>query len=135
MDIGAFISRRLREAREEQGLSIRQLAKRSGLPTEQLSRAERGISEPSFRTLARVCDGLGVSIGEFFGGSRGSTSSVAQRFETILERLAPSSQASVARAFEDLVDALTAGTERPQLRAAEDEPRLQLGPKKRKPRP
>lgn len=59
----------MRELREARGYSIRQLANRSEVTPEMVSRAERRRKTPSLETLARVCAGLGVSVAEFFAGS------------------------------------------------------------------
>jgi transcriptional regulator with XRE-family HTH domain len=67
-DMGAWVATRLRELREAQGLSLRGLARRAGVTTEMVSRAEKNSKTPSVNTLARLCQGLGVSLAEFFGG-------------------------------------------------------------------
>jgi transcriptional regulator with XRE-family HTH domain len=68
-DIGSFVAARLKALRLDRGLSLRQLAKRSDLWPEMLSRAERCERTPSLETLSRACHGLGVSLSDFFSGA------------------------------------------------------------------
>src|SRR5689334_11430312 len=58
--------RRLREARERSGLSLRQLAKRLDISASALSQIETGKSRPSVRTLYAVVSELGVSLDDLF---------------------------------------------------------------------
>lgn len=60
------VSRRLRQLRQERGLSMRSLARLSGLSTNALSMIERGKSSPSVSTLYKMADALGVPITAFF---------------------------------------------------------------------
>ena len=57
---------RLRQLREERGLSIRALARQSGLSANALSLIERGRSSPSVSTLYKVATAMGVAITTFF---------------------------------------------------------------------
>ena len=57
---------RLRQLREERGLSIRALARQSGLSANALSLIERGRSSPSVSTLYKVAAAMGVPITTFF---------------------------------------------------------------------
>lgn len=71
------VAARIRELRELRGLSVRQLALASKLGPEVISRAERGLNAASVQTLARICDGLNVSMVEFFDWAAMPPSSVA----------------------------------------------------------
>ena len=62
IDVGS----RLRELRLERGLSLRNLARLSGLSTNALSMIERSRTSPSISTLYKVADALGVPITAFF---------------------------------------------------------------------
>ena len=62
IDVGA----RLREMRQERGLSMRALARESGLSTNALSMIERSRTSPSVSTLYKIADALGVPITAFF---------------------------------------------------------------------
>jgi transcriptional regulator with XRE-family HTH domain len=57
---------RIREIREEQGISQRSLAKHSGLSANAISRIERGESSPTVSSLHRLATALSVPITEFF---------------------------------------------------------------------
>lgn len=53
---------RLKEIREERGLSQADLAEKSGLQTSAISHFETGRRSPSFDNLKRLADALGSSI-------------------------------------------------------------------------
>ena len=61
------VGRRIRELREQRGLSLRTLAERSGLSVNAVSLIERGLSSPTVSTLHRLAAALGVRIVDFFG--------------------------------------------------------------------
>lgn len=58
---------RLRELREERGISMRGLAQKSGLSANALSMIERGRTSPSVSTLYKLADAMGLPITAFFG--------------------------------------------------------------------
>jgi transcriptional regulator with XRE-family HTH domain len=60
------LGERLREARLEQGLSLRSLARRLELSASLLSQIENGKIEPSVRTLYALVTELGVSFDDMF---------------------------------------------------------------------
>jgi transcriptional regulator with XRE-family HTH domain len=60
------VGRHLRELRAECGLSIRSLAKQSGLNVNTLSLIENGKTSPSVSTLQRLASALEVPITAFF---------------------------------------------------------------------
>lgn len=62
MDVG----HQLRELRTERGLSMRALARLSGLSTNALSMIERGKTSPSVSTLYKLSEALEVPITAFF---------------------------------------------------------------------
>lgn len=62
------IGGRLRALRNQQDVTLEQLAEASGLPPETISRIERGRSSPSLRSLERLAVGLGLSLAELLGG-------------------------------------------------------------------
>lgn len=65
-DSGAEVARRLREAREKSGLSLRQLARRLDISASALSQIETGKSRPSVRTLYALVSELELSLDELF---------------------------------------------------------------------
>ncbi len=64
--VSVNVGGRLRVMREERGLSIRALARASGISANALSMIERGKSSPSVSTLYKVTDALGVPITSLF---------------------------------------------------------------------
>ena len=103
----AFVAKRIRELRTQLGLSMRQLAQRSGLPPEMVSRAERQVSSPSVGTLGQLCKGLGVEPGEFFSRSAKlelTSPAIAQRIQGLVADLTPRQQDEVLRGLELLLE-------------------------------
>jgi transcriptional regulator with XRE-family HTH domain len=62
IDVGG----RLRALREERGISMRALARRSGLSANALSMIERNLTSPSVSTLNKLANALEVPITAFF---------------------------------------------------------------------
>jgi len=60
------VGQRLRLLREERGISMRALARRSGLSANALSMIERGLTSPSVSTLNKLSSALEVPITAFF---------------------------------------------------------------------
>ncbi len=64
--ISVEIGKRLRELRQERNLSMRELARMSGLSANALSTIERSKSSPSVSTLYKLAEALEVPITAFF---------------------------------------------------------------------
>jgi transcriptional regulator with XRE-family HTH domain len=65
---------RIRELRNEMGLSLRAMARRSGLSVNAISRIERGESSPTVASLLRLAAVLRVHVADFFlSGPESST--------------------------------------------------------------
>ena len=62
VDVGS----RLRQLRQERGLSMRALARESGLSTNALSMIERGKTSPSVSTLIKIAGAMDIPITAFF---------------------------------------------------------------------
>jgi transcriptional regulator with XRE-family HTH domain len=60
------VGQRLRQLREERGVSMRALARRSNLSANALSMIERGLTSPSVSTLSKLANALQVPITAFF---------------------------------------------------------------------
>lgn len=79
------VGQKLRHLRKARGLSLKQLADAAGLSIGFVSQIERGLSSPSVRSLVRLSDVLGVSVGELFTGLDdpldGENGIVARAFE------------------------------------------------------
>lgn len=68
-DVGAIsvdVGGRLRELRQERDMSMRALARESGLSANALSMIERGRTSPSVSTLYKLADAMGIPITAFF---------------------------------------------------------------------
>jgi transcriptional regulator with XRE-family HTH domain len=76
------VARRIRELRETRGFSIRELARRSGLPPESVSRSERGVTEITLTNLAKLCKGLMIELPDFFSIPNASRNPPTNRPET-----------------------------------------------------
>lgn len=61
---GAF-GRRLRELREAAGLTLAALGERAGMSYQNVARLERGDRDPTWPTLIRLADALGVGLDAF----------------------------------------------------------------------
>ena len=69
MDINERLARTLRQLRHERGLSIAELADRSGVSRAMISRIERAQSSPTATVMNDLSTGLGVLLQELFGPS------------------------------------------------------------------
>ena len=58
---------RIRELREEKGISQTQLSQAMGLNSRTISNYERGLREPDFKTLKKLCDYFKVTAGYLIG--------------------------------------------------------------------
>jgi transcriptional regulator with XRE-family HTH domain len=67
MDINERLARRLSQLREEYGLSIEELADRSGVSRATISKIERAESSPTATVLNKLAIGLGVLLPSLFG--------------------------------------------------------------------
>lgn len=66
--LGSVLAQRIREYRKQMGLSVAQLATRSGLSKGMLSKMENAQAAPSLTTLARLSAALDVPVTAFFRG-------------------------------------------------------------------
>jgi transcriptional regulator with XRE-family HTH domain len=66
--LGSVIAQRVREYRLQLGLTVGQLAARSGLSKGMLSKMENAQASPSLATLARLSAALSVPVTAFFRG-------------------------------------------------------------------
>lgn len=108
-DVSRLVGNRLRELRENQKLSARQLALRARLSTEMVTRAERGERTPSLETLVRVCDALGVGLAEFFEHAGGKRTPSFVALERALAGLTDAQRGDVMSQFAQLVRLLRGG--------------------------
>ncbi|MCD7878454.1 MAG: helix-turn-helix transcriptional regulator [Candidatus Gastranaerophilales bacterium] len=57
---------RILALRKEHNLTLEQLAYQSGISKGGLSEIERSMKEPRAYTILKICNGLGISMQEFF---------------------------------------------------------------------
>jgi len=62
----------IRERRKALGLTLSDVAGRSGLSVGHLSQVERGLSTPTIRQLQQIAETMGVTIGWFFRAEAGA---------------------------------------------------------------
>jgi transcriptional regulator with XRE-family HTH domain len=58
---------RLKRLRQLKGVTLEELATKTGLTKSYLSKVERGISVPSIAAALKLADAFGVGVGELFG--------------------------------------------------------------------
>lgn len=56
------IMQALIDAQKQSGLTQKQLAERTGIAQADISRLERGIGNPSLKTLHRLAEGMGMRL-------------------------------------------------------------------------
>lgn len=60
------IMNRLNEIRDARNLSLRELAKATGISKAQLNRIENGQSDPTLKTMCRIAKALNMKIEDVF---------------------------------------------------------------------
>ncbi len=65
-DFNNIICKRIATLRKEHKLTIEQLAFYSGISKGGLSEIERNMKEPRAYTILRICNGLGITMKDFF---------------------------------------------------------------------
>jgi transcriptional regulator with XRE-family HTH domain len=63
-EVDADLARALRALREQRGLSQEALAHAANLTMSSYARIERGQANPTWLTVTRIADGLGITLGE-----------------------------------------------------------------------
>ncbi len=79
------LGRRLRRVRELNGLSQRQLAKKSGVSNASISLIENDRTSPSLGILKRILDAVPISVSEFFALELPADSQVIYRSAELTE--------------------------------------------------
>src|SRR5918998_5028287 len=62
-ELGAWV----RGLRRERGLTLEELAERSGVSRAMISKVERGEKNPTLVVAAKLAEGLGITLSEFAG--------------------------------------------------------------------
>lgn len=64
------VGKRIRALRETKGFSQEGLAEKSGLHRTYIGGVERGLRNPSLKSLVRMAKALGVGVGQLFDGEK-----------------------------------------------------------------
>ena len=64
---GERLGTRVKELRQERGLTLEDLAERSGVSRAMISKVERGEKNPTLVVAAKVAEGLSVTLSELLG--------------------------------------------------------------------
>jgi transcriptional regulator with XRE-family HTH domain/quercetin dioxygenase-like cupin family protein len=72
LEYARVIGEKLRTARQQQAMSLRQLARKSNMSASMLSQIETGKTYPSVRTIYNIAEALALPIDYFFPEQNGS---------------------------------------------------------------
>jgi transcriptional regulator with XRE-family HTH domain len=61
----SFFAGRLKELRQQSGLTQEQLARKANLSVSAVRHFEQGLKEPTYATLLKLAEALGVSLAAF----------------------------------------------------------------------
>ena len=64
---GERLGSRVKDLRQERGLTLEELAEHSGVSRAMISKVERGEKNPTLVVAAKVAEGLGVTLSELLG--------------------------------------------------------------------
>ena len=65
-DLSKQLGKRIKQIRKAAKLTQERLAEKAGLSVEYISRLERGVSQPSLKTLALIAKSLNIAVKDFF---------------------------------------------------------------------
>ena len=63
--VSAAVSRTLKQARKQQGITLDELSRRSGVSKGMVVEIEKGSANPSIATLCKIAAALGLSVADF----------------------------------------------------------------------
>lgn len=66
-----YIANRIRELCDKKQMTMYALSKKTGISQSSLSNLMKRGSTPTFYTLDRICDGLGITLPQFFSDDIG----------------------------------------------------------------
>lgn|SRR5690625_4552764 len=64
------VGERIKQLRDDQGLTGKELAKQVQLDPSQISKIEKGEAKPSIDALYKICKSLNISLSDFFSTDR-----------------------------------------------------------------
>ena len=71
MFVEKYIANRVIELYDKKQMSMYALSKKMGISRSSLSNLKKRGSTPTFYTLDRICDGLGITLAQFFSDDIG----------------------------------------------------------------
>lgn len=80
----AVVGARIRQARQDRGISLSALARDAGIGKATLSQLEAGDRNPTIETLYAICGPLGVPLSVLVGESGGAQAAAAGGMRTVL---------------------------------------------------
>ncbi|MCL6478096.1 MAG: helix-turn-helix domain-containing protein [Peptococcaceae bacterium] len=83
------IGERLRFFREQAGISGKYLAERAGLVPSQIYKIESNVTKPSLDSLERICQVLGITLGQFFSDQLAELSPEEHQIFEKVRKLSP----------------------------------------------
>ena len=95
-----LIGQRIREYRLKEGLSQEELAHRAGMNAAHLGRIERGEKNPTFESIEKIVDALGITFEELFNfdsSSKETEEPLVERIASYLKLMTPEEQKDVYR--------------------------------------
>ena len=66
-----YIANRIKELCDKKQMTMYALSKKTGISQSSLSNLKKRGSTPTFYTLDRICDGLGITLPQFFSDDIG----------------------------------------------------------------
>ena len=82
MDTSKIVGEKIKGLREAKGISIEELAERSGLAPEQVERIENNIDLPSLAPLIKIARVLGVRLGTFLDDNNETGPAISRKLDT-----------------------------------------------------
>ena len=105
MEEAQRFGRYIRQLREERGLTQSELATRAGLAVDSVRRIERGQLSPSLKSLAKLAEGMEISLHSMFGGYEAPGAFLADRICDLLAQRRPEDVLSAHRVILALLGA------------------------------
>jgi len=105
LDEAQRFGRYIRQLREDRGLTQSELAARAGVAVDSVRRTERGQLSPSLRSVAKLAEGMEISLHSLFGGYEAPGSFLADRICDLLAQRPPEDVVSAHRVIVALLEA------------------------------
>lgn len=89
-ELAKKVGKRIREIRQQQGLSQEALALKCDMSPSFLGHIERGLRCPTLYSIEQVCNGLGIGMAEIFMNDPVNLDTVAaKQFAMLIEDMTP----------------------------------------------